>query len=548
MMNGLSFSVVTGLLYPFAVVATCTGVASWLANYRSYRDFIRGRSGQNWVRHGVVAGLVLCLGGALSFRPIPHFAAIVGYFGSLRACTVAGLVFGLFMLTMGWPVESALACFLSAPIGRGLSHLGRFAPSILVLWGGILVPLSWSLGWIPEVSFSHVRALTPTQLGWMAFALSMSSALQSAALLWVLEYLAGREERRGADVLWRMSEMFDGILSSLREPLPNPTFCRTVSKALRADSLVILPGGEASSSAPWPIDAETNAAVEQVLSWGQPYLSQRESGGTMIAIGLDDGEERLGVLALRIDDQHPLARAGMPLLRALSALFTSELASQRIQYQQSALEHARYRMLVAQIRPHFLYNSLTSVASLTQTDPQKAHDLLIELAQTLRHRFSNDDEWTTLGREMEGVYSYLSVEKARLGERLKVCVDAPPSLFNYQVPAVIIQPLVENAVRHGIAGKVGGGTVTLSIALVDGRLRVRVEDNGVGFEEEMDGDAENKDLRRANSGTLVGLSNVRQRLKTVLAESYNFHIRSTPEAGTTISFSLPARPAETPAS
>lgn len=545
MMSGLSFSVVTGLLYPFAVVATCTGVASWLANYRSYSDFIRGSSGNNWLRHGLVAGLVLCLGGALSFRPIPHFAAIVGYLGSLRSTTVAGLVFGLFMLSMGWPVESALACFLSAPVGRALSYLGRFAPSILVLYGGVLVPLSWSLGWIPEVSFLHVRALTPTQLGWMAFALSMSSALQSAALLWVLEYLAGREERRGADVLWRMSEMFDGILTSLREPLPNPAFCSTVSQALRADSLVILPGGESSSSVPWPLDAETKAAVEQVLSWGQPYLSQRESGGTMIALGLDDGEERLGVLALRIAEQHPLARAGIPLLRALSALLTSELASQRIQRQQSALEHARYRMLVAQIRPHFLYNSLTSVASLTQTDPEKAHDLLIELAQTLRHRFSSNDEWSSLGREMDGIYSYLSVEKARLGERLKVCVDTPPSLFAYQVPAVTIQPLVENAVRHGIAGRVAGGTVKLSIALLQDRLHVRVEDDGVGFEEEMDGDAQDRDLRRASSGTLVGLSNVRQRLKTLLGESYDFHIRSTPDAGTTISFSLPARSVET---
>lgn len=538
-MNGLPFSVVTGLLYPFAVVATCTGVASWLAKSPAYSDFIRGRSEKAWARDGIVAGLVLCLGAALSFRPIPHFAGIVGYFGSFRASAVAGAILGLFMVTVGWPVESAVVCLISAPLGGALSYLGRYARSLLVLWGGALVPLSWWLGWIPEVSFSHVSSLTPTQLSWMAFALSLSSALQSAVLLWVLEYLAGREERRGADVLWRMSEMFDGILTSLRQPLPNPSLCEAVSRALLADCLLVLPGGAVSSSKPMAIDDEMKAAVEEVMSRGQPCVRPRGTGGKVIALGLDDGEEPLGVLLLPIPERHPLSRAGIPLLRALSALFTSELAAQRLQRQQSALEQARYRMLVAQIRPHFLYNSLTSVASLTESDPRQAHDLLLDLARSLRSRFAGNEDQTSLGSEMEGLYSYLGVEKARFGERLKLSLDVPPSLFGQRVPAMLIQPLVENAIRHGIAPNVDGGTVSLRIGMVEGRLLVRVEDDGVGFGCPLDGDGEGVEAREAGSGTLVGLSNVRQRLRTLLGPDCDFHIRSSPGAGTVISFSLP---------
>ncbi len=140
---------------------------------------------------------------------------------------------------------------------------------------------------------------------------------------------------------------------------------------------------------------------------------------------------------------------------------------------------------------------------------------------------------------MEGLYSYLGVEKARFGERLKLSVDVPPSLFGQRVPAMLIQPLVENAIRHGIAPNVDGGTVRLRVAMTRGRLRVVVEDDGVGFGRPLDGDGEGVEARGAGSGTLVGLSNVRQRLRTLLGPDCDFHIRSSPGAGTAISFSLP---------
>ena len=539
MNSGLPFSVVTGLLYPFAVVATCAGIASWLARSPDYSDFVRGRSGAAWARHGLVAGLVLCLGAALSFRPIPHLTAIVGYFGSFRASLMASGVLAGFMWAVGWPPQSALVCWLAAPAGAAVRFLGRrHARLVLIVWGGALVPLSWSLGWIPEVSFTHMRALSASQLNWMAFALSLSSALQSAALLWILEYLAGREERRGADVLWRMSEMFDGILASLREPLPTSSLSEAVSKALQAECQLVLPGGEVVSSRPLVMDEDMAAAVQEVRSTGQPCLRPRGGGGKVIALALDDGEELLGVLVLPIAGAHPLSRAGYPLLRALSALLTSELAAQRLQQQRGDLEQARYRMLVAQIRPHFLYNSLTSVVSLAQTDPGQAYDLLLELTRSLRHRFAGE-EWASLGGEMESVYSYLGVEKARYGERLNIQVEVAPSLFSQRVPAMLFQPLVENAVRHGIAPALEGGTVCLRVEARLGRLRVQVADDGVGFEQPLDGDGEGVDLRCAGSGTLIGLSNVRARLQTLLGADCDFDIHTRPGTGTTISFSLP---------
>ena len=545
MMGGPPFAVVTGLLYPFAVVAALTGVASWLARHRGFSEFVRGRSDRFWLRDGVIAGLILCLGALLSFRPIPHFAALVGFFGSLRASSAAGAVLGGFMLLVGWPWQSAMVCLASAPLGRLVSYAGRASRPILVLWGGALVPLSWSLGWIPEVSFLHVKLLSPVQLKWMACALSLGSAMQTAVLLWVLDYLARREERRGADVLWRMSETFDGILTALREPLPNSALCRAVSTALRADCLVMSAQREVcTSTSTLKLTDEIDTVVGEVLVWGQPSMTIC-SQGRLVAIPLDDGEERLGALVLPIPDGHPLASASLSLLRALGAFFTSELASQRIQRQQSDMEQVRYRMLAAQIRPHFLFNSLTSVASLTMSQPQQAHDLLLELARSLRHRFASVDDWTTLGNEMDSVYSYLGVEKARYGERLQIAVDVPCSLFAVRVPSMTIQPLIENAVRHGVVPDKHEGLVRLKATLQESWLEVTVEDDGLGFGREIDGDGEGLDLRSESSGTMVGLANVRQRLRTLVGQECGFRIQSTPGQGTVIGFRVPVSEAET---
>ena len=543
-MGGPPFAVVTGLLYPFAVVAALTGVATWLARHRRYSDFVRGRSGAFWLKDGLVAGLFLCLGALLSFRPIPHFAGLVGYFGTLRAGLTASTFLGCFMLVFGWPWESALVCCLSGPLGYLIRRMGRIAPLILVLWGGVWVPLSWWLGWIPEVSFLHVKALTSTQLSWMAFALSLSSAAQTGALLWVVDYLARREERRAADVLWRMSETFDGILIALRQPLPSASFCEAVSNALRADCLVVLASGDfAASDSQLKLDEASQVVVGEVLTWGEPRLVS--SGGRyLVALPLDDGEERLGVLLLPVADGHPLASASLSLLRALGAFFTSELASQRLQRQQTDLEQAHYRMLAAQIRPHFLFNSLTSVAALSLSQPQQAHDLLLELARSLRHRFCATEDWTTLEHEMETVFSYVGVEKARFGERLQMRLDVPCALFAQRVPSMILQPLVENAIRHGVAPRLEGGTVKVSVTLAEGRLVVSVEDDGVGFTHALDGDGEGVDFQSESSGTLVGLANVRQRLHTLVGRECDFRIRSEPGGGTRISYTVPASQAE----
>lgn len=519
-------------------------MASWLSRYRSYREYLRGRSGKAWVRDGFVAGLVLSITSLLSFRPTPHFAAITGYFGSPKTWLITGPLLGLSMLAYGWPVEAALVCVLSGPLGTALKDRGRSGHLVIAFWGAAWVPLCWSLGWIPEVSFFHVRALNELQLTWMATALSLGAALQAFLLLWSLEYLAQREERRSANILWRMTEVFERILSALRTPSLGPELCLAVKEAVVADCVIATSQGDLitcdpSSPPPRPISQELLCRQAEPSVVSSSTLWQELSGHTVI-LPLDDGERPLGSLFLLVSEQHPLASAKPSFLKTLCALFTGELASQRTMRQQLELERTRYRMLVAQIQPHFLFNSLTSVAALTVSDPDKARALLVDLCHSLRHTFANQDDWLTLEHEMESVHSYLAVEKARFGRRLQLSIELAPETLQQKVPSLLLQPLIENAIRHGIAGRADPGTVTLETTMTSDWLTVVVKDNGSGFPHRYDGDG--TDWEGTGEGHRVGLTNVRERLYTLAGRESDFRIQSAPGEGTVVSYRLPLNP------
>ena len=122
------------------------------------------------------------------------------------------------------------------------------------------------------------------------------------------------------------------------------------------------------------------------------------------------------------------------------------------------------RALRAQISPHFVYNSLTAIASFVRTDPERARDLLLEFADFTRYSFRRHGEFTTLAEELRSIDRYLLLERARFGDRLQVTVQVAPEVLPVSVPFLCLQPLVENAVRHGLEGKAGPGHVTILAA------------------------------------------------------------------------------------
>jgi two-component system, LytTR family, sensor kinase len=196
---------------------------------------------------------------------------------------------------------------------------------------------------------------------------------------------------------------------------------------------------------------------------------------------------------------------------------------------------AEVRALRAQISPHFIYNSLTAIASFVRTDPERARELLLEFADFTRYSFRRHGDFTTLAEELRSIERYLALEKARFGDRLLVTLRVAQEVLPAAVPFLTLQPLVENAVRHGLEGKPGAGTVTI-IAEDHGReCLISVEDDGVGEDPEK--------VRRALGGDVsvdsVGLGNVDARLRTAFGDDFGLVVETAPGAGTKVIVRVP---------
>lgn len=189
---------------------------------------------------------------------------------------------------------------------------------------------------------------------------------------------------------------------------------------------------------------------------------------------------------------------------------------------------AQLRMLQAQIEPHFLFNTLANLAVLVRSDPARAERLLADLIAYLRatlQRVRGDE--STLGDEIELLKRYLDILGVRFGERLRVVFDVPEALLARPFPLLLLQPLVENAVSHGIEPKVGGGELRIAAAEENGRLRLLVSDTGAG-------------LGEGAAGSGFGLENVRQRLRALFGEAASLDVRENAAGGVVASIEVPA--------
>jgi two-component system LytT family sensor kinase len=201
----------------------------------------------------------------------------------------------------------------------------------------------------------------------------------------------------------------------------------------------------------------------------------------------------------------------------------------------AALAEAEVRALRAQISPHFIYNSLNAIASFINTDPAKARELVLEFADFTRYSFRRHGDFTTVAEELRSIDSYLKLERARFGDRLKVTLQIAPEVLSTVVPFLSIQPLVENAVRHGLEGKEGGGRITIEASDQGAFAEISVEDDGVGI----DPAALERALAGAATGQHVGLRNVDARLRQVYGDEHGLVVETNVGAGTLVRMRVP---------
>lgn len=228
-------------------------------------------------------------------------------------------------------------------------------------------------------------------------------------------------------------------------------------------------------------------------------------------------------------------------IRILEMKRTQELREARLR---ETLMEAELRALRAQVNPHFLFNTLNTIADLIGSEPERAEAMTEKLAGIFRYALAGADKsLISIGEEFDFLKAYLEIEKARFGERLGVEFHLDPAFSEKKIPTLLLQPLVENAVKHGISPKLKGGTIRIGVSVEGEILRFAISDDGIGFEE-TGASAENgvespADLRRSRAGNGIGLHNIRERLVRLFGERGRLNIDSRPGIGSTVVVEFP---------
>jgi two-component system LytT family sensor kinase len=243
------------------------------------------------------------------------------------------------------------------------------------------------------------------------------------------------------------------------------------------------------------------------------------------------GEHRLFVFA-----SPSISMTALVVLAAVLAVATpikiwnTARIEHRLQEQEKLLLAAKIEALKSQINPHFLFNTLNSIASLIRSQPDTARMLIVKLSALLRRLLRSQEHFVALREELESIDEYLDIELVRFGTRLQLVKQIEPDTLGVIVPSMILQPLVENSIKHGISRKVGTGLITIRSWREHGRAVIEVEDNGMGFV-----------IERLDEpmSTGIGLANVRERLRVIYGTTYQLALSSEPGKGTRARIEVP---------
>ncbi|MFZ0663206.1 MAG: histidine kinase [Acidobacteriaceae bacterium] len=207
-----------------------------------------------------------------------------------------------------------------------------------------------------------------------------------------------------------------------------------------------------------------------------------------------------------------------------------------LEEQRRLLLEARLDALQRQINPHFLFNTLNSIASLVRFRPEQARELIVKLANILRALLKDHDSYILLRDELSFTDDYLGIEVVRFGaEKLRVVKEIDPETLDLPVPSMLLQPLIENSIKHGLEPRISGGTITVRSRLEAGRMVIEVEDDGVGI---APGRSRSSGVL---TGTGIGMKNVRERLDVLFGDAAHFDVTSRPGRGTKVTVAIPVR-------
>ena len=272
-----------------------------------------------------------------------------------------------------------------------------------------------------------------------------------------------------------------------------------------------------------PIGPEADALVEECL-----HSESRSGRPPLVAVPLHVHHELAGVLVVG-----GTVRRGA--VREAAGWVIEALERGRLEASAEQAAQAELRALRAEISPHFVYNALTVIASLVSSEPDRSRELMIDFADYIRYSLARHGEYTTVADEFHAIETYLALQRAVLGERLAVQVRVAPEVLAVALPYLVLQPLVENAIRHGVEPRTGTGHVMVRGEAEGNDCVISVEDDGVG----MDPGLAEEILAGRGGSDSVGLANVDRRLRNVYGPWFGLVVETAPGEGTRVVVRIP---------
>ena len=472
-----------------------------------------------------------------------------GILGGPYVAIITGLVAGIHRAFVNLGRETAIPCAIATITGGFLTaYVHRFIKSKDKIFFGFFLACvveNLSMGLIliilkdkilaqNIVANFYVPMVFMNSIGASVLILLVEDIIQKS------ELIAGRQAKLALEIA-------NKTLPHFRETENLSEVCKIIAEDLGAKATVITNKKEIIAGFSFDKDKIKKADIKsnntrKVLKTGETMLVIKEDDEIIedfldisphikscIILPLKEKNDISGTLKIFFDTAEKITDKNRYLMIGLSHLISTQMEISKVENLMSLLKYSELKALQSQINPHFLFNVLNTMASLIRTNPEKAREVTIDLSSYLRYNLDNNVKSVELIKELNQIDTYIKIEKVRFGNKLNILYDVDESLYNFQIPSLIIQPLVENSIKHGILKKRDNGCVKIIIKKIGKDIEITIEDDGVGIEQTI---IDNLDKQIKEN---IGLKNVHQRLKLLYGEGLNI---KKLEQGTRIKFKI----------
>ncbi|MGG4489594.1 LytS/YhcK type 5TM receptor domain-containing protein [Metabacillus idriensis] len=481
---------------------------------------------------------------------------LAGLLGGYKVGIGAGLIAGIHRFTLGG--FTALSCGLASIIagvlaGAFFKKNAQVKLSSAFLIGALAETIQMAV--ILLVSRPFEKALVLVEM--IGIPMILANGLGSALFLLIIKNVVNEEEKAGALQAQKTLRIADQTLAYLRRGMNTQSaqaVCQILHKEIKTSAVAMTSKTEILAHVGLGNDHHrVNSPIQtqitkDVIRNGDLIIASdstihcREAScplGAAVIAPLKQRGETIGTMKFYFESKKEITDIVMELITGLGSLLSNQLEIAEADKAYQLAKEAEIKALQAQISPHFLFNSLNTIVSLIRIDPAKARKLLVSLSHFLRSNLNaTTNDMTTLEQELKHIKAYLEIEETRFVDKLSVHYEIDDDALLVRIPPLSLQPIVENAVKHGIKDKEENCVITISVHRIDGTTCVNVKDNGHGMSKERARQA-GKETVPSENGTGLGLYNVNRRLTMMFGSTSALQVKSVSGHGTEIFFTIP---------